>query len=63
MIAIWITRDRRQIPVGAMERSHILSTMALLREGKCWRRCNGLSRSEWLLVFAAELTRRDRMTE
>ncbi len=61
MIAIWITADRRQLPIGVMERDHILKTMALLRRGKAWRTCNGMSRSEWLMIFASELTRRDRM--
>lgn len=64
MIATWTTRDRRQIPVGAMERDHILKTMAALRSGRIKRRmCDGLDRSQWLLVFAAELTRRDRMDQ
>lgn len=63
MIAVWVTRDYRRIPVGAMERDHILKTMAALRSGRIKRRvCDGLTRDEWLLVFAAELTRRDRMT-
>lgn len=64
MIATWMTRDRRRIPVGAMERDHILKSMALIRSGKLKRQlCDGLRREEWLLVFAAELVRRDRVSE
>jgi hypothetical protein len=63
MIATWLTADGRSIPVGAMERDHILKTMAALRSGRIKRRmCDGLNRREWLLVFGAELTRRDRHT-
>jgi hypothetical protein len=64
VIAVWTTADGRSIPVGAMERSHILRTMAAIRSGRIKRRmCDGLNRAEWLLVFAAELVRRDRLAD
>ena len=61
MIAVWTTRDRRNLPVGAMEEDHVRRALNDLERGAIRRpECNGLTNREWTLVFKAELLRRSR---
>lgn len=62
MIAVWVTNDKRRLPVGAMEEDHVRKALSLLERGAIRRPgCNGLTNREWILVFKAELLRRSRM--
>jgi hypothetical protein len=63
MICIWITKRREHIPVQAMERSHIESTLAMIKSGRMAAgrtACNGFTNAQWVQIFEAELQRRNR---
>lgn len=62
MIATWITRDLREIPLGALTTPHAIAILLDLRNGAIRRKvCDGLSQGEWILVLEAELLRRTRI--
>jgi hypothetical protein len=62
MIATWITAKRERIPLGAMTTSHVYNCIRAIQQGRISRgRCDGFNHSEWVLIFQAELTRRNRL--
>lgn len=61
MVATWRTGNGRHLPVGFMSDDHITRCIWAIRKGEAWENgCNGFSNSEWILIFQAELIRRNR---
>src|SRR4051812_4800820 len=63
----WVTNDGRAISLSTMTTAHVQNVLAYLHAGDGERGpllrpgCSGFTNAEWLVLMAAELTRRARL--
>lgn len=57
----WIKDNHEVVPVAAMSNAHIKNCINYLMSGRMGRTsCNGFNNQQWILIFSAEIKRRNR---
>jgi hypothetical protein len=63
MVATWTTMFHEEIPLQFMTNKHVQNCIGYISTGRMSNKIrNGFSNSEWIAIFKAELTRRNRST-